>query len=110
MKTCKSASHSPAAATDAVVTLAATTSTQHVLHSISWGLTEAASAAISLAVTGLSGSGTWALAIKGAGTGQHVFDPPLAGVHGGAVVVTLPSGGGSAKGSVAVTYDSILRR
>lgn len=105
----KVAQHLPAAATAAVVTLAARTDGgRHVVFQIdySFGVT-APAASTKLTVTGLNDDGaiTYTVDVQViAGQYQMFFPNGLIGKANTAMVVTLASGGGTSVGSLNITY------
>jgi len=90
--------HVPAAATPAVVTLAATTGVRHIIHNIQWSYSAAPTGG---RLTVVQGSTTILdLDITAAGPGGYNFT--LTGAMSAAIVVTLASGAGAVVGKVNV--------
>lgn len=99
--------HAPAAATAAVVTLAADASRPNILSQIHCGYTATPTGG---AITVEDGAGTtvWSLPLAGAGPYQFDFDPPLCGTRNTAMIITLASGAGAVVGTLNVNAYKAL--
>lgn len=96
------ASHRPNADTAAVVTLAAVTDLEHVVHNIQWSYSDAPTGG-KLTIT-VAAVIVWEVDITAAGPGG--FGMPIAGDDNEAVVITLAAGGGSVVGKLNVQYTT----
>lgn len=93
--------HAPAAATAAVVTLAAVAGKRNVLGRITGSYSAAPTGGL-LTVEDGAGTVVWRVAITAAGPFDFAFDPPQHGSTNTAMIVTLASGAGSVEGLVNV--------
>src|SRR4051812_25778673 len=82
--------HAPAAATAAVVTLAAVAQSRRLVHKVYWSFSEAPASGAKITITG--GDATFEVAITAAGPGGFSLGPYVGAVNT-QVVVTLASGG-----------------
>jgi len=98
------AEHTPAAATDAVVTLAAVTGKRYRIKRLHWSFDDTPAAAVELTLT--DGTNTYSWFIVGTGPGQIDLDASFAPAT--EVEVTLPSGGGTSKNSLVVEYELVI--
>ena len=96
------ATHAPAAATAAVITIAAEAEVVHVLDQIEWSY-DAAPTGGRLTVT-IGGTTVLDLSITADGPGFIPFPKGLYGTVNQAVVITLASGGGTVVGKINATY------
>lgn len=92
--------HVPAANTAAVVTLAADTSRRNGIASIHYSYSAAPTGG-RLTITD-GGTTVFNIDIIAGGENSLYFDPPLAGLHNSAVVVTLAAGGGVVVGKLNI--------
>lgn len=97
----KNAVHTPAAATAAVVTLAADPNETHVIDDIWWSYSASPTGGeVHITIGGVE---VYSILVTQAGPG-HIQMNGFHGAKGLAVVVTVPSGGGAVVGTVNVQY------
>ena len=93
--------HSPAAATAAVITIAAVAAKQHNIDCVVWSYSAAPTGG-NLKVEDGAGVTVFSMDITSAGAGFIPFNPLMRGSVNTAMIVTLASGGGSVVGKVNV--------
>lgn len=96
------ANHIPSANTAAVVTLAATTNRQHVVHGVQWSYSVDPTGG-KLTIT-VNGSTVWEVDVTSSGPGG--FSCEIPGGTNQAIVVTLAAGGGASVAKINVQYTS----
>jgi hypothetical protein len=94
--------NAPAAATAAVVTMAADALRPNVIAGIHCSYT-AVPAGGAVQIEDGSGTVVWKQYLAGAGPHQFLFDPPRSFTPGTATIVTLASGGGAVVGVLDVS-------
>lgn len=93
--------HAPAAATPAIITLAAAVGTRHVVDQVWGGYTATPTGGkITVAATVNGTSVSMAAPVPTTGPFAITFDPPLQGDDNTAITITLASGGGAVEGIV----------
>lgn len=95
----------PAANTNAVVTLAATSGVIHVIKKISGSYSGTLASAPYTLTVAIGGTTVWSVALSAVGTFDFDFPDGLHGAENTAVVVTLPAGGASGTGKLNVSYQ-----